>query len=417
MKLSTNLQPYALRSSSGRGRTGQNYQTIIEVELRHGYYNASQGKCPDFSIVPTSTTASLMRSFGLLFKATGASFSVLADRNRMTDLFRYLESQELRAKQHSSLTFLLVLRNPYFVPFTEMPVNHSPSLTCYYFSNVYTMQEKSGEAVLNPDFPGEPALRLTGSQYEDIVYSHDVKCVTLQNTAGEVVLCKNLTKDTARPQSVFLDLSSLANGRYTVGESNAKCELINPESIQQKLRIIYALSSRSPFCMVDLLLCGPDAAQGVYPVSQAGVVEPMRYVLQFQPRKTTWNYYVVSAGAPLQDLKIVQQPDFATPTSVPPVTFSGPVQVTLPTQQLATQFVSQSPIPLLQQSTYHFQLRGKIGFQEVRNGVLMERLPVANNRQVIPGESNFATRPREFSSSVLTSSSSAQIFSDIYVYV
>ena len=388
--------------------SGPSYRRLMQVEIRHGFYNATGGRCNDFKICPTAATASLLRSFGLLFRSEGAAFFVAGDHNRAEQLRRYVQASKAESGMLPRLTFLLSTENPCFVNFTEMPVRYSASVGCYYFSNGSVQRGSGGELVLNPDFPSELPRVRTGSQFDVRVIAESTRCVTLQDVGGKVVGQQDVIGD-ERPQNLFVSFSSLPEGAYTVGECTSKCNDCSPANITPRRKVVYTLAAQQPFCMIDLFLSEPTGSD-----------DPALYLLQFQPRETIWNYYVVSNGAPLQDLKIIQEPAPGASGTPATVSFRGPESVSLANGQTASRFVSESPIPLLARSTYNFQLRGQIGFQEVRDGVLMRRLPVASSRQIIPGAADFATAHRGGTSRASPGSALSpppQNFSDIYVYV
>ena len=71
------------------------YERLMQVSVRHSYYNAARGECADFDISPTPTTAVLMRDLGLLYRYEGAGFSVLYDETRKDVLLNYLARQRV----------------------------------------------------------------------------------------------------------------------------------------------------------------------------------------------------------------------------------------------------------------------------------------------------------------------------------
>ena len=66
------------------------YERLLQVSLENSYNNGSANRCPDFSIRPTSSSATLMASLGLLFRQEETGFSVLYDERRRASLEQYL---------------------------------------------------------------------------------------------------------------------------------------------------------------------------------------------------------------------------------------------------------------------------------------------------------------------------------------
>src|SRR4029079_7486692 len=97
------------------------YRRLARVSLRHGYYRASGGACPDLAVRPTAWTAARMRTLGLLFRAEEAGFSVLYDELRERQLLDFLRREQGPRGAWTRLCFTLSLRNPWFVNFTALP--------------------------------------------------------------------------------------------------------------------------------------------------------------------------------------------------------------------------------------------------------------------------------------------------------
>jgi hypothetical protein len=213
---------------------------------------------------------------------------------------------------------------------------------------------------------------------------------------------------------VFLDLSSLPEDKYLIEECTDEpngCRTIRNGTV------VFAYSGDPPMFFLDMLFSRPPGVfTGVYPVvfraDGTARIEPARYFLDLERRSTLWNYYIVSTGVPLTDLQI------QVLSSPVPVSFTGPTPVRLTNGQPAQLFASDNPIPLEERSTSRFQLLGRVGGLEVKGGILMNRLPVASSRQIIPELSDYATddSDREVECGPL-SPRPENNYSDIYVYV
>lgn len=343
--------PQAAVSDRQAVGSGSQYIRLMQVSIRHTFYNASGDLCSDFRIVPTAASRTLMASLGLLWQNDVSGFSILLDTHKQANFLNYLQMQAARAFSEEvslwpHLACTLASQNPYFVNFTDMPIDSCPAVATYYLSNTTAVAIGAGIAQLAPKgVTNLPTLPRTGSAARH-----------------------------ALP-------ASLAN---------------------------------APMFLIDLLPARPPAVLGgVYPVDlDAGTVDPVQYLLEFQYRSTFWNYYVLSLGKPLSGLEIVP-----VDTSIPLVWFPRPHRVTLPDGQTGTRFVSDQVLPLQERSSCNFQLHGSAGGQKTKNGVLMNRLPVASIRQVIPGQSSFATNDQSQSSGRPFTGVDQPIYSDIYVYI
>lgn len=420
------------------------YIRLMQVSIRNSYYNASGYLCPDFTLRPTTDSAALMASLGLLFKDEGSGFSVLFDTNRSQELLTWLRT----GGDHSTaggglpgvwnrLSFTLAVQSPNFFNVTNVPINLRPGQKAFFLSNMAATVSADGRVLLNPEFPDKtPPVSLTGSQYMVEVPGSDVTTILVRDISGAIVACEpvywprgatadpncqglywieppvgNPPLDMVKRDPIYLDFSLLPEDKYQIQRVTGPGTSAGSTSSASTEETIYAYSA-SPLIFVDLLFTNPGIEGGVYPVGDLDQpntsIVPVQYYLEFERRSTIWNYYIVPTSQPLTNLRI---------DTGGTVNFAGPKDVTLPGNQAASLFVSGSPIALQEQSDSDFKLLGKAGGVRMKNGVLLDRLPVASSQQVIPGDADFATESTAAPDSVAHSPPGETCFSDIYVYV
>lgn len=418
------------------------FERLMTVSFRHTFYNASNNLCPDFNVAPTAWTADQMGSLGLLFRPEAAGFSILLDRRTINNFLSYLRNQPVSSPAEqvwNRLSFALSVRNPEFVNLTDMPIGISARGGVFFMSNMTAAAHSNSAARLNPGaLKSADQIPITETQFRWPVRNPAARRVVIRNIAGEIVACEAVywprdwqrdsrvppprcpglnsqAPDAVRRNVIYLDFSSLPEDKYEIQECSNEdggCDCLTPP-----VEVVYSFSCAPPLFFIDLLFTNPGISTGVYPVrdlydeARTRII-PVDYRMEFRPRSTIWNYYIVATGAPLTGLQI----DNTAPDPERPITFTGPKAVKLPNDEPATLFVSDSAIPLQQQSAYKFQLLGQVGGLETRNGILMNRLPVASARQVIPLRSHYGASGRSkrgTSPAVRTKPD----FSDIYVYV
>lgn len=386
------------------------YTVLARVAFRHAYFNQEDGRCPALAVLPTGSSAALMRSVGLQFRDEGTGFSVLYDERRTDSLLGYLRRQEKeppapaagRRQVWTRLSFALVARDRLFVNFTRMPLAANPSERNFYFTNRCARASAAGApALLNP--PGCPE----GGRLVDVVGPQvvrrtppDVERVELRDLSGEVVVClprcvpRSLLRSGAPPfdckqvaeappshdvvctPRVALDLSLLPEDLYVIDKVGYDGRPVRPPHA-----VLYTLSDPVPIAFVDLLFTNPTGdGPGVYPVRDLfgpdARVVPTDYTLDFDARACTWIYDVAPRDVrrPLEGLRI---------EAPPPVAFSGPVDVRLADGSPAYRFRSEAPLVLEQQPRLVLRLLGRrapVGL----DAVLMDRMPAASARQVEP---------------------------------
>lgn len=364
------------------------YERLAQVLIRHTYYNASADSCPDFDISPTPTSAALMGDLGLLFRHEKTGFSVLYDVSRTDVLLDYLARQGREKNQcWTRLSFALTLNNPYFINFTDVPIDVNPSAQNFYFTNREARAD-GGRVVLNAGegVAGGELLKVAPSQVA-LRVGADVTEVLVTDLSGEEVIRQPGCTPVSPPEGgrsalpapdscvVFLDFSGLPEDKYFI-------EIVGSET-GIKFPVLYTVPSPAPLCFIDLFFTDPDgSAEGVYPVRDLYTPErkivTVSYELGFRARATTWNYFIVSQpqGEPFEELRIET-------VSEPPVKFAGPCRVLLPNGADAYRFSSAEGLLLQQQSGYRFRLLGRRGLM-MNEGVLVGTLPVASSRQVTP---------------------------------
>ena len=404
----------------GEARPGQSsrrlfYLPLARVQVRHEYYDATGGACPDFTVRPTAWTAALMHRLGLLFRQEEAGFTVLYNHLREDDLLRYIEANRVGSEPWTRLCFSLTLRNPLFVNFTDLPVETNPATWNLYLTNRQAHTEPDGTVLLTPRGRVSAAemVPATGGQIAETV-EDGVWYVQVLDVSGEAVLCKPrcVSVEVARSKppaqfdcgdrapcpdpagspphmdelrlcsdQLYFDLSGLPEEKYQLqtvwcgGRSSVPRELL------------YTADYPIPLGLVELLLADPTGgADGVYPVRPAGstgaaTIEGVTYEMRFGARRTWWSYYIMgdaSGGTPGEP-RIRQQ----RAPGEPRVAVRGPCRVCLPGGRQAWRFVSRRPIALEQRSPLHLQLLWRRDGGR-RVDVVMDRLPVASAQQVLP---------------------------------
>ncbi|HZE68846.1 MAG TPA: hypothetical protein VE135_04875 [Pyrinomonadaceae bacterium] len=396
------------------------YLRLMQVAIRHDYY--TNHECPDFTIFPTRYSHELMKSLGLVFKDEGTGFSIFFDARRSDILIEYLKRQEWPpGSKHcwTRLSFVLSLKNSYFLNFTDVPIAINPVNQNFYFTNQAARgRTANGDILLNPGEEHE-LLDVVPVQLGVVVTDH-IKEVEVQSvpqteegsrdavicrprcvpvsllekgnaasiTCKEAIHCKgpHEKKDPAKSlvlcrctDKIYLDFSPLPEDKYTVRRIPYPS---TSEIAPDEEPVLYTESYPVPFCFVSLFFTSPTGEKPkLFPVQDLFGPEPkiesITYELKFERRATYWNYFVVPpAGESIENLKIEGEPG---------IFFNGPCSVVLPNQTKAYRFVSKKPLPFMEQSTFRFRLCGELS-TTTQNTILVKNLPVASAEQVLQDE-------------------------------
>ncbi|MCE9672065.1 hypothetical protein LY474_30095 [Myxococcus stipitatus] len=434
-------EPAAATTNEEQRPRRYTYERLVTVDLRHTYFNASDGQCRGLVPAPTAATREWMRDLGLLFLQDGASFSVLYDFNRREQLLAALARRQ-GERQWSWLSFVLVPDTPYFVNFTDLPSDFQPLETNLYFDNTQAHFEgfppepsdqglhcagtPPSVALLNPgaQVTAASGLEVVKAQLQVVLVSDQVDRVVVDDLAGDRVLCKpcsipvGLLAEQApylitcgqvldyrahhEPPELeerlgrvaYLDLVSLPEGRYVVRQQDREGHTLHSDTV------LYTQAYPTPLCFVNLLLVKPDDSLcGLYPVCDLehgpalARIVPLQLQLRFERRQTRWVYYAI----PPKGVRYATL-DLADTATSGAVTFSGPTPVRVAGAGEAYCFIADSRLPLEEVSTFRFELKGarEAGAPE---RTLMARVPVASPALVLPREGAppghpIATRPR-----------------------
>lgn len=406
---------------------GTRYRVLYTVHFEHKYYNLNGGQCPDFRVQATQSTATLMKSLGLLLVDFGTGFSVVCPHDLLPMVVAFVkknkniwknggpdeEREKERADQLSEqeqygywkrLSFVLICRNPAFVGISNIPLSFNPSARNFYFSNqfahtVYDGEGADGEPVnlLNSgDQVNRRETHLLLPQSLDVLPDADVVSILVYDLSGQVVMVVPgpASSPPGRDGPIAVDFVGYPGGLYTI-------TYLYLDGLEQVFRTgLLTIATPQPMCFIDLLFCQPTLdAPGIYAVTADGDLptDAVEFVLRFTNRSTRWVYYVAPqtrqgtlAELAIEDLKPVDGGD---------ITFTPGQKVRLATGVLATPFTASGLLGLWQQSPYCFQLSGRREGAFSSNPIWVPNLPVA------PGYP------------VLAQKGSEESWSEVYVYV
>jgi hypothetical protein len=372
---------------------GASYTPLFRLQIRHGYYNAGDGRCPDFSVIPTPDCARLMASLGMIFKDQGSGFTVFVDEAHVPAVLAYVSGQGVGAiaggGAWTKLSFLLVLRNPLFVGITDLPITTDPGAQNLYVSN-QSAAAVDGQLILGGSSGvGAQALQpVTGPSLAVPTPQHRVASLT--DLSGAPVAAPAV----AAPGSTLFNLIGLPHGRYGVAFADRAGKRLKPAAGSAPPVFLYLPDAPRSLCLIDLLLTQPVPGAGdpaAFPIrparargsSPAAALRPVDLVLLFRPRGTYWRYYVVSQGERGQlagNLRI----------SGAGTTFAKSAAA-LPNGDQAVLFTAATPLPLQQSPTYRFSLSGqRQGKDGSRDPISVATLPAASPAPVWPAASGDA---------------------------
>lgn len=287
------------------------YSELFKVSVEQPYYSNSicpkytTEPRPDFEIVPTPECTALMSRLDLLFKKDdhAGGFSIWASIEGTSggnDLLKF------KPRDTHILTFWLLLRNPSFINFNDLP--HDTTSQVYHFTN-QLIDPAAARDDLHLSFDaagvkaGDLIKRVTGT------YSFTSMVPVAPGTArvkhlatGQEALPKSLLTESGKSYLVF-DLSSFAPG---------PCQLLISAVVTDNFYYTGITSDIPVFAILSLSL--DSALQPNYRIVEAdGSITPQRpgYRLTFTNRQTLWRYrMILQPNSPLYlEMAALSPPD------------------------------------------------------------------------------------------------------------
>ena len=345
-----------------------NYKKMIGLQVLNSYYSAL--KSNDFSFIPEQTSYYTAARMGIKLKPAGSGFHLFAE----------VENDEKLAKNYTGspvkMAFFMKLNNPFFVNFTDLPLQQDPE-KIYYFSNQAVNKRKVFG--LEKDF-----LLLNQNEYtsaSDLIkttksnYNYVLDGNTGSKTANLVALDNDQTVTSKESGPVdghynfSFQLSGLPAGRYRLEIDGGEVD-----------RFYYAheLSATKYYAVVELFSqVGADYAY----FGNDNKLNAKEYCIAFKHRTTRWRYKVINRNG--LDMAAPQIRESETPWEFTDVGDNV--------------FVSNQPIPLKEMPVKGITLYGD---KDDGSSVLIADLPNPGIVMVKPDPGDPST-----------------VYSDVYVYL
>lgn len=351
-----------LDRSAGAGQS-QGLTPLFRTEFRHDYYNLNDERCEDFAVVPTPDTATLIQSIGLKINNRRAGFDIYLPGNRKAAFL-----QAVAGSDPVRLSFFLLLKNPYFVGVTALPIDTIPARQAIYVSNLNV--SRNGPALYFGDDAAINASALfavTGS--EITVNTGATGTVEARNVWGDIAVSVDTGSNDAS-----LSLAGQPYGLYAISGTPA-------DTYEGPEQLLYLPASNSPVAFVDLLVKQPANGTGsraAFPRSgNDQTLSAVDLVMHFAARPTFWNYYIVAQQQGRKfdtDLNISGTGSAFT---------KAPAH--LPNGDNAVLFSATQAVPMRQKATSHYSLSGSFIDPDGRaQTVSVDRLPSAPTKPVWP---------------------------------
>jgi hypothetical protein len=259
------------------------YTLLFDVEVLHDFY--ASGRSADFLFQPTESCKAVLKRHNLVFRSKDTGFDIFSQ----VDLHKEGLKMKTPLKDNEKFTFLMKLKNPFFVNFSELSLE--PGSGSIYFFNNRTNNIKNGQPLLVSDKTSKSVtdadiLKMTGRYYR-------------------IDLADNSNKVTG-------EIRSLDSGQRIEAEGSGKKGLFNfnidtkplPEgraefrlhdSIKDQFYLAHSSVKEDFFGIVEIFY--EKGMPAAYRFMQAdSAITPRHYGIRFKSRATIWRYILNKKG-------------------------------------------------------------------------------------------------------------------------
>jgi hypothetical protein len=328
------------------------YKTLYKLSVFHNYY--AEQPSNDFRLVPTAESEKLAKRLGLIIKDNDGEYVLMYEPEKLEGLLAEVEN-----KYPIKFTYLLYSSNPYFINFTDLPIENRSGI--YYFSNNMVNQSDKTTYMHPSEFAGITESADLKTEIE-ISANEKEKLIELKDDHGMVVYKSKLSQG----EKLIISNKNVSLGKYQLYENG-------------KLTSTFVLFSnvpvKRPIAIVDISLSGIIKKEFMNGVKE-NEVPFYNYAISFSSRNTFWKYFLI--GKYNTNLK-----NTVIDSGGIKLKFKGPEEVKMQNGTDAIMFVSESPLPLKQINDLRFQLKNvRMGISSGKT--IMDRLPLPSPEMIKP---------------------------------
>ncbi|MCP4442092.1 MAG: hypothetical protein GY810_24545 [Aureispira sp.] len=252
------------------------YKELLRLNLKHDYF--SSGYFPNAKVVPTASTAIVMKQYQLQFRPSSTGFSI---GYALTDAFVPLKEIDTPLQ----LSFRVVIDDPNFLNYTNLPYEFDDT-TVFYFNNKEIDKESTETKNLSIDaiVSNEDKIEVAGPM---MVYSFEEEQYDVEL---EVV---NFNEDIVFEDTVDgRDYSELR----LVGEPSGKYTVML-DGLEEKSFYVTNSGLKQPFGMIDVFIDPDDTSEYSF-FDSSGELQMQEYNIHFEARSLRWKYIFIETSDP-----------------------------------------------------------------------------------------------------------------------
>jgi len=327
----------------------QFYSHILTLRFKHRYFIDELFKSVE--ITNDEETNKLIRDLDLIIKPFPGGFNLLTSQPEL-----------LKTTNNANpLMFYVNSKDPEYINYTELP-NYRLTDKLLYFNNltVSSSTNKNNLLLHSEEFVGDNEIIPVSQAYITIPQFDSKKKYRFSDASGNEISAQNIVQ--VKPDSGVFSISNLPQSliRYYLDSTELGKVYYNPTPIWKKPLGILELFTN------DLLT----------QFEKSGTVE---YVINFNNRKTTWKYFLISPiYQKFNKLSIINKGKEQV--------FNGPQKQQVQLNPDVLVFESKNEIPLTEFSEDNFQLVDNFDLGTHSGKVILKNLAKASPAQLYVDE-------------------------------
>lgn len=336
----------------------QSYSHILTLLFKHRYFNDELFK--SIEITNDEGTNKLIKDLDLIIKPFPGGFNLLTSQ---TELLKTTHNA-------SPLRFYLNSKDPEYINYTELP-NYRLTDKLLYFNNLSINSSTNNNKLHlhSEEFVGEKEITPVCQLYITIPQFDATRKYRFTDASENDISAQNIVQ--VKSDSEVFSISHLPQGliRYYLDSTELGKVYYNPTPIWKKPLGILEIFTN------DLLT----------QFEKSGTVE---YVINFNNRKTTWKYFLISPiYQKFNKLSIINKGKEQV--------FNGPLKQQVLLNPDALVFESKNEIPLTEFSEENFQLVDNFDLGTHSGKIILKNLVKASPAQLYvdemhPGEKTYS---------------------------
>lgn len=255
------------------------YKEAFRVSVKHDYFK--DGYSPSFSFAPSEYCQMLLKNHSLKFKPAPYGFSVFGEVSGLEDDEKLMQGFQEGVK----FTFLMKLKNPFFLNFTDIPLQLDPQ-EIFYFNNLIDYETNGELFLINKD----EIPKISSNQSQTIICS---EIYTYMHTGVESSKTGTVTfiDEGFEIEQTIENNNDEFHFQFNLGNFNpGRCEF-SVDSISETFYSGGEIYKQGGFGIIEIF-ANSSVPSNYRFVDSENTISTKEYIVPFTNRSTIWRYLI-----------------------------------------------------------------------------------------------------------------------------